>query len=203
MDHCTVNDGDACRGVDEQQSSADIRRGHACWHTQQVSTRRLVLVRHAKAEAGSPDVQRPLARRGVRDAGAVGQWLADRGLVPDRAVVSPARRAVQTWDIAAGQLGDVAPARIDDLIYVNTVDDLLAVIHPTSDEVSTLLLVGHNPSMVELATVVDDGSGDENARAELSRGYPTSGVAVFALDTSWVDVGRATGTLTAFAAPRG
>lgn len=148
-------------------------------------------------------MQRPLARRGVRDAGAVGQWLADRGLVPDRAVVSPARRAVQTWDIAAGQLGDVAPARIDDLIYVNTVDDLLAVIHPTPDEVSTLLLVGHNPSMVELATVVDDGSGDENARAELSRGYPTSGVAVFALDTSWADVGRATGTLTAFAAPRG
>lgn len=182
--------------------AGDQNRGGG-WHTQQVSTRKLVLVRHAKAATGSPDVQRPLAPRGVRDAAAIGQWLADRGLTPDRAVVSPARRTVQTWEIAAGHLGEVAPPHVDDLMYVNTVEDLLAVIHPTPDEVTTLLLVGHNPSMVELATILDDGSGDTDARAELSRGYPTSGVAVFALSTSWGDVGRATGTLTAFAAPRG
>jgi phosphohistidine phosphatase len=165
-----------------------------------VTTRRLLLVRHAKAAAGEVDRKRPLAERGEAEAPKIGRWLADRQIVPDRVVVSPARRARQTWELAAAEL-DAAPAPVEDeRVYANTVADLMAVVRETPDAVSTLAIVGHNPGIQELAIGLDDGRGDDAARAEVTGKYRTSGVAVFALADAWADV-RA-GTLTDFAAPR-
>jgi phosphohistidine phosphatase len=169
-----------------------------------MTTRRLVLLRHAKAAShGGVDAERPLAHRGLSDATAVGQWIADQAIVADRVVVSPARRAAQTWALAAAELPVTPPHVVDDRIYDNTLEDLLAVIRETPSDVGTLVLVGHNPSMHGLALTLDDGEGDAAARTDLRDGYPTSGTAVFTFAGDWPDVGSGVGTLTGFAAPHG
>jgi phosphohistidine phosphatase len=168
-----------------------------------MTTRRLVLVRHAKAAAGAVDSERSLAERGVRDAIAIGEWFVGQSLGPDRIVVSPAHRAAQTWEHAAAVLMPGSPSFVDDRMYVNTVAALLEIIHETPSEVQTLALVGHNPSIAELADILDDGRGDAGARGELNRGYPTSGVAVFTVHTTWEQLEPSSATLTQFGAPRG
>jgi phosphohistidine phosphatase len=166
-------------------------------------TRRLVLIRHSKAVPGDVDHERPLADRGFRDAAALGRWLAEAGVEPERVVVSTATRASQTWECAADALGSTARVVPDSEVYVNTVEALLAIVHRTPADVTTLVLVGHNPSMAELAFELDDGSGDEAARAELDRSYPTSGVACFDVPVKWERLGPGGATVTAFATPRG
>jgi phosphohistidine phosphatase len=156
--------------------------------------RRLILIRHAKTEAGgSSDRERRLATRGEADAGALGRWLAEHGLEPDRVAVSPARRAQQTWQIAAASRRWPQPL-VEDAIYDNNLPSLLAVIRATPPEVRTLALVGHNPSIGALATSLDDtGTHD----------FPTGAVAVFAVADDWAALDVATSTLVSFDVPRG
>jgi phosphohistidine phosphatase len=165
-----------------------------------MTTRQLVLVRHAKAGGGAVDRDRPLAARGVAEAPALGRWLAERQIAPDRVVVSPARRARQTWDLAARELGPLAEPVFDERVYGNTVEDLLEILRDTPAQVSTLAVVGHNPGIQDLAIMLDDGRGDDAGRKELTTKYRTSGVAVFDVSDSWAELRSA--TLTSFAAPR-
>jgi phosphohistidine phosphatase SixA len=165
-----------------------------------VTTRQLVLIRHAKADEGGIDRERPLADRGVAEAPAIGRWLAQRRIAPDRVVVSPARRARQTWELAADELGPTAEPVLDDRVYRNTVEDLLEIVRETPDDVTTLAIVGHNPGIQNLAVTLDDGRGDDAGRRELATRYRTSGVAVLDVGDSWAEV--RSGTLTSFAAPR-
>ena len=120
--------------------------------TRPVQPRRLLLVRHAKADDGQVDAERPLTERGTRQATAVGAWLGQAGLVPDQVVVSPARRAAQTWELASAQLAPAPQPVVDARIYDNTVEALLAVVRATPEDVRTVAVVGHNPSMGELPT---------------------------------------------------
>jgi phosphohistidine phosphatase len=150
-----------------------------------MTTRQLVLVRHAKAGEGAVDRDRPLARRGVAEAPAVGRWLAQRLIAPDRVMVSPARRARQTWELAATELSAAPEPVLDDRIYHNTVEDLLQIIRETPAEVTTLAIVGHNPGLQNLAIALDDGRGDDAGRKELTTKYRTSGIAVFDIGGSW------------------
>jgi phosphohistidine phosphatase len=150
-----------------------------------MSARRLVIVRHAKAADGDPDRQRPLAPAGWTAAGEIGRWLADESIAPDRVVVSPARRAEQTWDAAAARLSGPPEPVPDDRIYANTVDDLLDVVRDTPDDVDTLVVVGHNPSVHEFAIAVDDGEGDPALRDELGARFPTAAAAVYRVHEDW------------------
>jgi phosphohistidine phosphatase len=67
--------------------------------------------------------------------------------------------------------------------------------------VQTLVLVGHNPAIAQLANSLADKHGDAAAMVELARGYPASGVAVFVTSTPWRQVQAGTAALTHFAAP--
>jgi phosphohistidine phosphatase len=147
---------------------------------------RLVLVRHAKAEREGPsDAERPLASRGRADAAAIGQWLTSHDIAPDQVVISPSLRTRETWQLT--RIGSPA-ADLDERIYDNTVEDLLAVVRDTSPRVRTLLLVGHNPSMATLAA---------SWAPQLSE-FGTSAIAIFELD-DWSSPGR----LIESATPRG
>lgn len=168
-----------------------------------MTTRQLVLIRHAKAADGPTDRQRPLAPRGLNDAAAIGSWLREQSVQPDHVVVSPALRATQTWQHAASALGSSPEPDYDDRVYDNTVEDLFAVIRETSGDVRSLAIVGHNPSLLALAGALDDRTGDAALRSQLHSGLPTSGVAVFAVDQAWADLDPHTATLTHVATPRG
>ena len=164
-------------------------------------TRRLLLIRHAQAAAGPVDADRPLTERGARHAAAIESWLVRAGLVPDRVLVSPARRAMQTWERASAELGPGLAPVVDPRIYDNTVEALLTATRETCDDVGTLAVVGHNPSVAELAGVLDDAPGSPEARHDLDSGFPPGGVAVFTLATSFAATAPGAAMLAAFRVP--
>lgn len=163
--------------------------------------RRLLLIRHATAAEGPVDADRLLTGSGVRDAVAIGAWLQAAELTPDRVLVSPALRAAQTWGHAGAQLAEQPQPVTDRRIYDNTVEDLLAAIGETAEDVGTVAVVGHNPSIGVLAAALDDGAGDPGARAGLHAGFPAGGVAVFDLATPFAGLASGSATLSAFSVP--
>jgi phosphohistidine phosphatase len=169
--------------------------------------RHLIVLRHAKA--AWPDVEdreRPLADRGRRDAPAAGRWLREArrridGLRVDRVVCSPARRARETWELAAAELDDAPDTVFDDRVYSATASELLTVVRETPADTLGLVLVGHNPGVQHLTlTLADAASGAPLARA--SEGYPTSGIALFALESEWPALLPGRALLADFAVPR-
>jgi phosphohistidine phosphatase len=165
-----------------------------------VQPRRLVLIRHAQAAGAPRDRDRPLTPQGARRAAAIGSWLERSGSVPDRVLVSPAIRAAQTWAAAASRVQGPQPT-VDDRIYDNTVEALLAVLGELPDDVRTVAVVGHNPSIGTLAGALDDGLGDASARADLRGGFPTGAVAVFVVPGPFADLTAGAATLTEYAVP--
>lgn len=161
--------------------------------------RRLVLIRHAQAAGGAVDADRLLTEHGARQAAAIGPWLEQAGLVPDRVLVSPARRAAQTWEAAAP--ASAAQPTTEPRIYANTLEALLAAIQETPADVTTLALVGHNPSIGELAHALDDGHGSPAAQQRLDAGFPTGAVAVFGVGTPFDEMAPGDATLSDFAVP--
>lgn len=169
-----------------------------------MTTRRLILIRHAKAEtAGIDDAQRQLAPRGERDAREVGRWLEQAGVRSGVAAVSPARRTVQTWDLAVEEMSRAPRTVYDKRIYQATVDDLLAVISQAPPRVRTLVIVGHNPSIEALAVGLDDGQGNRAAAKEIALKFPTSAIAVLDAAGPWTAFTPGRATLVSFTAPRG
>jgi phosphohistidine phosphatase len=166
-----------------------------------VQSTRLLLIRHAQAAGAPADRDRPLTEHGAHRATAIGSWLARGGYVPDRVLVSPAVRAAQTWAAAASSLApDLAPT-VDERIYDNTVEAVLAAITETSGGVQTLIVVGHNPSIGELSATLDDGEGDGSARRKLRAGFPTGAVAVFRVATPFAHLATGGATVEDFAVP--
>jgi phosphohistidine phosphatase len=153
----------------------------------------LALLRHAKSDwtAGRPDVDRPLARRGRRQAPEAGRWIAGHLDPPGLAVVSPAQRARASWDLVAAALPVAPPARFDDRLYDATDRDLLAVVQGLPEDVGTAVLVGHNPGLEALVALL---TGEWIA-------MPTSGLAVVALPGPWAEAGPLRATLTAYGRP--
>ncbi len=152
----------------------------------------LVIVRHAKAEqvAGS-DFERELTDRGRRDAAEAGAWLAAHDVRPDAALVSAAPRAAQTWAaLASGAGWDLAPT-LDRGLYTAGPDTALDVLRGLDEATGCAVVLGHNPTMAVLAQLLDDGEGDEEAGRAMATGFPTSAVAVFAVDGSWADLAAA------------
>ncbi|MGW0826894.1 SixA phosphatase family protein [Streptomyces sp. NPDC002845] len=167
--------------------------------------RRLVVLRHAKSAwpTGVPDHDRPLAPRGRRDAPAAGRALASADCLPDLALCSTAVRARQTWELAAAQWGTPPAVRHDPRVYAADVAELLEVVREVSDEVGTLLLIGHNPGLEELVLELA-GDGFDNTLDEVRTKFPTSAIAVLAwYGTTWASLAPGTALLTDLIVPRG
>lgn len=119
------------------------------------SMKTLVLIRHAKSSWKHPeltDFDRPLNKRGKRDAPDMGRRLLKRGLVPDLVLTSPAKRALKTATIIANILGYPLSELVQDAtIYHGDADTLLHRIGNTHDGCNRVFLFGHNPTISELA----------------------------------------------------
>ncbi|KAF4409137.1 MULTISPECIES: histidine phosphatase family protein [Streptomyces] len=166
------------------------------------SARRIVLLRHAKADW--PDVSdhdRPLAERGRKDAPAAGRWIAGTGINPDLTLCSTATRTRETWKLVVHELPQRPKTVYEERLYEASLGDLLALLGETPDEVGNLLLVGHNPGMHALADALS-GTAEGDAGARMNRGgYPTAAVAVVGFNGSWKDVEHGVGRLLDYWAP--
>jgi len=156
----------------------------------------LVLLRHGKSDWSDDDVddlRRPLAGRGERQAPEAGRWLAGNVQSIDLALVSPAVRARATWDLVAAELDQPPRALVDDRVYEASVDDLLSVVREIDDEAHTVVLVGHNPGIEDLAHVL---TGRPVA-------MPTSALAVLTMSGSWSTAGPGSALLRHSGRPPG
>jgi phosphohistidine phosphatase len=165
---------------------------------------RLYLLRHAKAgwaEPGMRDFDRPLTEAGRRDAAAVGTAMRASGLIPDLVLCSTARRARETWECVAGTIGPItAPPAFTDSLYSCDAAGYLSVVRKASDTLSSLLVVGHNP-MIEDVAVACATEGDDTERAAQASGFPTSALAVIQFSGPLADAAPGTGSLTTFLTP--
>lgn len=161
---------------------------------------RLFLLRHAKSAwpEGVPDIERPLAPRGLRGARAIGTYMTRERLVPARAIVSPARRTVETWDIATASWPEEVKPVYDSAIYEAAPEALMELVR-AQGKTSPLMLVGHNPGMEEFVSAVLQ----RGQRARVLPKYPTGALAVIDVPVAeWSGLKPGKGTLERFVTPR-
>jgi phosphohistidine phosphatase len=138
---------------------------------------RLYLLRHAKSSWDDPtlaDHDRPLAARGRKAAKAIGAYLREHDIEPELVLCSSAARTRETLE-RVGLTG-----RIEDALYGAGASALLARLHEVPDEVASVMLIGHNPGMQQLAFDL----------AGLDDKFPTAALATLACD-GWSDLQRA------------
>ncbi len=156
--------------------------------------RTLVVLRHSKAAfpPGVADLDRPLAERGEREAPFAGRWLRDHAPVLDLVVRSPASRVLQSWELVHAELGYAPQVRDDERLYAEPVSTILNIISELPDDVGSVLLVGHNPELSGLVTVLCGTEVD----------LKTSAIAVLSFNGDWRDVESGSMQLADFATPR-
>ena len=167
--------------------------------------RRLLLFRHSKAENSEPgteDRARTLIERGRKDAGKVGAYMAGHGLIPDRVMISPVARTQETWKFAAAAFRPALAAMTVEQLYDATPHAIFAVIKQAPATAHTLLVVGHNPGLHEVALMLI-ATGDIDARERLREKLPTSGLVIidFAFD-AWSKLHPQSGRLERFVSPK-
>ena len=161
--------------------------------------RRLMLLRHAKAlpAEGYADIDRPLSAQGLAAAKAIGDFMAKKGLNPDLALVSTARRTAETWNLVATSLSMPA-IRHDPLFHLASAETLFETIQGTAPERNSVLVVGHNPGMEQLARGLA-GSGAADALRRLRAKFPTATLAVIDFEASnWQQIAPQSGRLAIF-----
>jgi len=158
-------------------------------------------MRHAKSDYphGVADHERPLARRGIREAALAGDWL--RGNVPpiEHVLCSSATRTRQTLH----RTRVAAPVSYSERLYGATPGTMLGEINQVIDDVSTLLVVGHEPTVSQVALgLAGPETSDSEAVAQISMKFPTSGIAVLWVPVSWSALELSGAGLVSFHVPR-
>jgi phosphohistidine phosphatase len=142
------------------------------------ATRRLILLRHAKSDwPDVPDRDRPLAKRGRRDAPRIGRWLHEHGYQPDVVVVSAAARTRQTWDLVAPELGGSPAVHFEPRAYAASALTLLYLVQELPARYRTALLIAHNPGLSELATSLAAPPESDRAAGPAAAGPAAAGPA--------------------------
>lgn len=159
-------------------------------------TKRLILMRHAKSGWDDPtldDHDRPLNGRGRVSAGALGDWLRTKGILPDQALVSSAARTRETF----ARLGLACDAGFDRALYLAPPMAMMTALKAATG--TTVLMIGHNPGIAELAHDLMAKLPDHTRFHD----YPTCAtlVADFEID-DWAALSAGTGTLVEFVIPR-
>jgi phosphohistidine phosphatase len=158
----------------------------------------LYIVRHAKSSWKNPDLadfDRPLNKRGKKDAEAMGKRMKNQLILPDLIICSPAKRARKTAKMIAKQLGYAGKKIIKyDIIYHGLMPDLLDLIRAVDDSHKKLMLIGHNPDLTSLANMLTD---------QFVSNIPTCGIFCAEIDVdSWKNVAPRIARFISFDYPR-
>lgn len=158
---------------------------------------RLLLLRHAKSDWNHPglrDHDRPLAPRGLRSAPRMGRYLREQGLVPAAALVSTARRARTTAELALEAAG-AAPEVMRQMpeLYGSSPDEIVEIVAAEGGDSSPLLVVAHNPGMEDLVSRL--GGRYEH--------FPTAALAIVSVPgADWAGFSVTRATLDSLVRPR-
>jgi phosphohistidine phosphatase len=164
--------------------------------------KRLYLLRHAKSswkDTSLPDHDRPLAGRGRRAAKAIARHMREHRIEPELVLCSTARRARET-------LARIEPAlhtraiKLEADLYAASAPALLERLRGVPETVESVMVIGHNPGLQELALEL---ARPASAARELAAKYPTAALATLALEaSSWRELDRDTAELVEVVRPR-
>jgi phosphohistidine phosphatase len=161
----------------------------------------LYLLRHAKSSWDDPtlaDHERPLAPRGRRDTKRIAKHLQRVRIEPELVLCSSATRTRETLDRLRSALATSTIA-LEEELYGASSDELLARIHIVPDSVASVMLIGHNPGLHELAVILAS-TGDELEGLEAK--FPTAALATLTLATTWSRLAPGDATLEAYVVPK-
>lgn len=171
--------------------------------------KRLYLLRHAKAVAGSTkseDSVRPLSERGRMDASRVALAMRHKGYIPDRVLCSTSRRTMETWELAAPELNSRPSVGFSDGLYLAPAKSIVQALRAEGDSLNSILVIAHNPGLEECARALarKPRSEDEHRRFEsLSDKFPTAALAVLEFEIqTWRNLTAGIGHLVDFIRPR-
>jgi phosphohistidine phosphatase len=170
-----------------------------------VPQKTLYILRHAKAQegqSGQEDHDRQLNARGIEAAKQMGKYLHKQKFWPDKVLCSTSARTVETLMKIEEVYKHPLPVEYSDKLYLASANGMLNVVASVPEEVSSLMLIGHNPGMhqlcVKLARV-----GDAKLLEKLLLKFPTCALAVIDLGSvPWRDVGKVKGELKNFITPK-
>jgi len=172
--------------------------------------KRLLLLRHAKTVPANPGIEdhdRELLERGRKDVPAIGAYMATMKYLPDLILSSTSRRTIETVELLGEQLPR-AQQHIEytDRLYLAGQKEMLAVIRSVATSASSLLVVGHNPGIEQLATALSRQPVKRKERDrfdQIEEKFPTCALAVLDFAVArWRDVAPGRGELIDFVRPR-
>ena len=163
----------------------------------------LHLLRHAKAapQGEGTDRERPLEQRGRRAAQALAAWASAHKLAPALVLCSPSIRTRQTLDIVAPAFARPPEILFEDGLYLATAAQLLARLRQVTASTASVMVVGHNPGLHELAALLSDVSGGP-LMARLAAGLPTAAMASYEVAVPWPALDRRLARFAALLTPK-
>jgi len=145
--------------------------------------RQLILIRHAKSSWSDPaldDFDRPLSKRGKRDAPFMAKLISEKKIHPDLIISSPAKRTKLTALEFAKQFGIKSENILwDDKLYLATFTTLIKILKQLDNNLKTVFLVGHNPGLTDLQNFL--------CKEEIEN-IPTCGIVSMKTDKKWSEI---------------
>ena len=166
------------------------------------SPKLLYLLRHAKSDWDDPalaDRDRPLAPRGRKAASALAGHIERSGISPALVLCSPARRTMDTLRLISGSFRDPVEILVEEELYGAGMGELLRRLRKVDETTPSVMLIGHNPAIHELAVALARSVDDLE---QLKRKFPTGAMATLAVPGAWTDLGADPADLLEFALPR-
>jgi phosphohistidine phosphatase len=160
--------------------------------------RLLLLLRHAKSswdDRTLADHERPLAPRGLKASQRIAAHVRKAGIAPELVLCSSALRTRQTLAALLPVLGGNVEIRLEEALYGAGLHEVLARVREVDDAVSSLLVIGHNPTLHELALFL-------SGHAESLDRFPTGALASLEVPTAWADLGEGGAELAGLVVPR-
>jgi phosphohistidine phosphatase len=164
--------------------------------------RRLFLLRHAKSSWDDPSVgdhERPLAKRGRRATKAIARQLRSQGIRPELVLCSSARRTQETLERITDVLGSDVEVRVERDLYLASAVDLLNRVRLVPAGVDSVLVIGHNPAIQELALILARPTPEVDL---IRQKFPTGALATLDFDSPWEHLSPGGAELMGFVKPR-
>ncbi len=162
----------------------------------------LYLLRHAKSswdDPGLADIDRPLAKRGRKAGKLIAAHMRRARIAPDALVCSPAMRTEQTLELIRPSLPGRTAVWRDGRIYGASWEELIGIVGELPEDMTSAMLIGHNPGIGTLAGIVADEGEDLD---RVRRKYPTGALATLSFEGGWQQLRPGVARLEAFVRPK-